>query len=197
MVELRKRPAPAEGASNSAATARPAKRGTAATAAAGGKKKGKEKKDSVGKKIKLSGFGGEVTTHDNKSVAVKDLLEESSKGIVLFTYPRASTPGCTTQVCLFRDSYTPITEAGLSVYGLSTDSEKANTTFVTKQKLPYPLLCDPKATLTGAIGMAKGGKSTTRGVVVIDKQGTVQVWQQAGPQKTLDAVLGYIESAAS
>ncbi|RMD42360.1 hypothetical protein DV735_g2763, partial [Chaetothyriales sp. CBS 134920] len=152
-------------------------------------------KRAVGKKIKLSGFGGQVTTHENKSVAVKDLLEESSKGIVIFTYPRASTPGCTTQVCLFRDSYTPITDAGLSVYGLSTDSEKANTTFVTKQKLPYPLLCDPKATLTGAIGMAKGGKSTTRGVVVIDKQGTVQVWQQAGPQKTLDAVLGYLETA--
>jgi len=38
------------------------------------------------------------------------------------------------------------------------------------------------------------GKSTTRGVVVIDKQGTVRVWEQAGPQKTLDAVLAYVKT---
>jgi hypothetical protein len=38
------------------------------------------------------------------------------------------------------------------------------------------------------------GKSTTRGVVVIDKQGTVRVWEQAGPQKTLDAVLEYVKT---
>ena len=38
------------------------------------------------------------------------------------------------------------------------------------------------------------GKSTTRGVVIIDKQGTVRLWEQAGPQKTLDAVLEYIKT---
>jgi len=48
-------------------------------------------------------------------------------------------PG-TTQARLFRDSYAPITGASLAVYGLSTDSPKANTTFATKQTLPYPLL---------------------------------------------------------
>src|SRR3954453_24063964 len=53
----------------------------------------------------------------------------------------------TTQACLFRDNYSPITAAGLSVYGLSTDSPKSNTTFATKQSLPFPLLCDPSATL--------------------------------------------------
>lgn len=45
-------------------------------------------------------------------------------------------------------------------------------------------------------GRAKGGKSTTRGVVIIDKQGTVRLWEQAGPQKTLDAVLSYIKTDA-
>lgn len=99
----------------------------------------------------------------------------------------------TTQACLFRDNYSPITAAGLSVYGLSTDSPKSNTTFATKQSLPFPLLCDPSATLTGAIGMKKAAKSTTRGVVVIDKAGKVQVWEQAGPQKTVDAVMAYVQ----
>jgi thioredoxin-dependent peroxiredoxin len=103
----------------------------------------------------------------------------------------------TTQACLFRDNYSPITAAGLSVYGLSTDSPKSNTTFATKQSLPFPLLCDLSATLTGAIGMKKAAKSTTRGVVVIDKGAKVQVWEQAGPQKTVDAVMGYVQKGGS
>jgi hypothetical protein len=88
----------------------------------------------------------------------------------------------TTQACAFRDSYTPLTTAGLSVYGLSTDSPKSNTTFVTKQKLPYTLLCDPKATLIRAIGMYKGGagSGTSRGVVVLDKKGVCRVWFMGG-----------------
>ncbi|EXJ81940.1 hypothetical protein A1O1_08007 [Capronia coronata CBS 617.96] len=153
-------------------------------------------KIAVGESIDPDGFGGTVQTHDGTSVTLKDLLDKSGKGVVLFTYPRASTPGCTTQACLFRDNYAAITEASLSVFGLSTDSPKANTTFATKQKLPYQLLCDPGATLTEAIGMKKPGpgKSTTRGVVVIDKQGVVRVWEQAGPAKTLDAVLEYIKT---
>jgi len=54
--------------------------------------------------------------------------------------------------------------------------------------------CDPGATLTSALGMKKTSKSAIRGVVVVDKQGTVRVWQQAGPQKTLDLVLEYIKT---
>ena len=69
----------------------------------------------------------------------------------------------TTQVCLFRDAYDDLTKAGLSIYGLSNDSPKANTTFVTKQKLQYSLLCDPKQTLISAIGLKKAPKGTTRG----------------------------------
>lgn len=53
----------------------------------------------------------------------------------------------TNQACLFRDNYAAITEAGLSVFGLSTDSPKANTTFATKQKLPYQLLVSRTLTL--------------------------------------------------
>ena len=56
--------------------------------------------------------------------------------------------------------------------------------------------CDANATLTSAIGMKKPGpgKSTTRGVVIIDKQGTVKLWEQAGPQKTHDVVLEYVKT---
>lgn len=47
-----------------------------------------------GDKIDLEGFGGEVETNDGRKVTLKALVEESKEGVVLFTYPKASTPGC-------------------------------------------------------------------------------------------------------
>lgn len=94
----------------------------------------------------------------------------------------------TKQACLFRDSYDDIKSAGLAVYGLSTDSPKANTTFKQKQNLSYPLLCDSNASLTGAIGFKKAPKGTTRGVFCIDKKGKVLLRQAGGPDATVEAV---------
>ena len=81
-----------------------------------------------------------------------------------------------------------MTATGLSIYGLSIDSPKANTTFKTKQKLPYALLCDPSATLIQAIGMKKAPKGTTRGVFVVDKSGKVLAAETGGPAATVDVV---------
>lgn len=64
---------------------------------------------------------------------------------------------------------------GYSIYGLSTDSPKANTSFKTRQGLPYPLLSDPHATLIEAICMRNSLKRTKRGVFVINKQAIVEV----------------------
>lgn len=90
----------------------------------------------------------------------------------------------TTQVCLFRDSYAPLTATGFSIFGLSNDSPKANTTFKTKQNLPYSLLCDPSQTLISAIGLKKAPKGTTRGVFVVDKQGKVLASEPGSPAGT-------------
>ncbi|KAG5971307.1 hypothetical protein E4U56_006946 [Claviceps arundinis] len=146
------------------------------------------KKVAVGDVIDLDGFGGEIEINDGKKTTLKELVEESGSGVVVFTYPKASTPGCTTQVCLFRDAYTLLTAGGLAIYGLSTDSPKANTTFHTKKNLPYPLLCDPKSTLIAAIGMKKHPKGTQRGVFVVDKTGKVLVAEPGNPVATADRV---------
>ncbi len=98
----------------------------------------------------------------------------------------------TTQACLFRDNYSTLTESGLLVYGLSTDSPKSNTAFATKQSLPYPLLCDPSAKLISAIGLKKSPKGTSRGVIVIDKTGRIIAWEQGGPQRTVDVVMAVL-----
>ncbi|KAG5925605.1 hypothetical protein E4U42_004129 [Claviceps africana] len=75
-------------------------------------------------------------------------------------------------------------------------SPQANTTFKTKQKLPYPLLCDPKATLIAAIGLKKQPKGTQRGVFVVDKKGRVLVAEPGGPAATVDRVKDLVEKLA-
>ncbi|KAL7909074.1 thioredoxin-like protein [Trichoderma velutinum] len=150
-------------------------------------------KIAVGDVVDLEGFGGEIQTNDGETTSLKKLLDDSKSGVVLFTYPKASTPGCTTQVCLFRDSYDPLTADGLAIYGLSADSTKANTSFKEKQKLPYPLLCDPQATLIDAIGLKKQPKGTQRGVFVISKEGKVLVAEAGGPAATVDRVKALVK----
>ncbi len=76
---------------------------------------------------------------------------------------------------------------------MSTDSPSSNTKFKEKQKLPYALLCDPAATLIGAIGLKKSPKGTQRGVFVVSKAGKVLVAEPAGPAGTLAAVQKLVE----
>lgn len=202
MVELRKRKAPAEA---------PAPSSKKASSVKGAASKTKEavvgrsettangfaaSAVSVGSTITLDGFGGEVETHDGAKTTLKQLVDESKGGVVLFTYPKASTPGCTTQACLFRDEYSPLTATGYSIFGLSRDSPKSNTTFKTKQNLPYVLLCDPSATLIGAIGMKKA-TGTTRGIFVIDKSGKVLAVEPGGPAATADVVRKLVAGSKS
>ncbi|KAM0715649.1 hypothetical protein Q7P37_009147 [Cladosporium fusiforme] len=219
MVELRKRPAPppapppakkkaapkskakknepvaeepaaTEGAADDAAAETAAKDAIAEPAEKSSSSSGSPPKQ--GDKIELDSFGGEIDTNDGQKVTLAQLVQSSKKGVVLFTYPKASTPGCTTQVCLFRDSYAPLTATGLAIYGLSTDSPKANTTFKTKQNLPYPLLCDPSASLIKAIGFKKVPKGTQRGVFVVDKEGKVLAVEAGGPAATVEVVKGIV-----
>ncbi|KAI9738454.1 MAG: hypothetical protein M1818_005351 [Claussenomyces sp. TS43310] len=204
-VELRKRkpvePAPAPPAKKKNPVAQAAEKVKAAVT--GGSQTSKANgaaaapsKVAVGDVISLDAFGGEVETNDGNKTTLKELAEESKAGVILFTYPKASTPGCTTQACLFRDSYTALTATGYSIFGLSTDSPKANNTFKTKQNLPYPLLCDPSATLIGAIGLKKAPRGTTRGLFVIDKTGKVLAAEPGSPAGTVEVVKKLIGSAA-
>ncbi|KXG52336.1 Alkyl hydroperoxide reductase subunit C/ Thiol specific antioxidant [Penicillium griseofulvum] len=147
--------------------------------------------------IDIETFGGEFETNEGEKTNLKKLLEESKSGVVFFTYPKASTPGCTKQACLFRDNYTHLTSTGLSIYGLSGDSPKANTTFKTRQNLPYPLMCDPSATLIAAIGFKKSPKGTLRGVFAVDKKGKVLLREAGGPDATVDAVQKIVANAPS
>lgn len=109
---LRKRkapePAPAPAPPPKKAAASKPKKATAAAAAAATKADvvepkakpakaaaaGAAKKAAVGDVVSLDGFGGEVETNEGVATSLKKLVEESEAGVVLFTYPKASTPGC-------------------------------------------------------------------------------------------------------
>lgn len=78
---------PAPAATTTAATAESETKATNGTSSGASK-------IAVGETVNLDGFGGTVQTHDGKDVTLKALVDESLAGVVIFTYPRASTPGC-------------------------------------------------------------------------------------------------------
>lgn len=64
--------------------------------------------------------------------------------VVIYFYPKDSTPGCTKQACGFRDSYEEYRNLNVPVIGISKDSVKAHMNFATKQELPFILISDPE-----------------------------------------------------
>lgn len=83
--------------------------------------------------------------------------------LVIFAYPKASTPGCTRQAQGFRDEYSELNgELNASVLGLSADNAAAQSKFKEKQNLPYDLLCDPGKKLITLLGCKKSPSGTIR-----------------------------------
>lgn len=80
------------------------------------------------------------------------------KKVVLFAYPKASTPGCTTQACGFRDQFPQITAKNTVVLGISADAPKDQLKWKKKENLPYDLLSDPDHEVLEKLG-AWGEKS--------------------------------------
>jgi len=113
------------------------------------------------------------------TVSLKDFR---GKRVVLYAYPAAMTPGCTTQACDFRDSLDSLHAAGIEVIGLSPDTPDALAKFRTRDALTFPLLSDPdKATLIAysAYGEKQLYGKTVVGVIrstfVIDAEGRIEI----------------------
>ncbi|TCV94608.1 peroxiredoxin Q/BCP [Luteibacter rhizovicinus] len=93
----------------------------------------------IGKKIpNLTGTTGDGATL--KLAALK------GRWIVVYFYPKDSTPGCTTEAQDFRDLYPEFTSRGAEVIGVSRDSVRSHGNFATKQSLPFPLISDAEET---------------------------------------------------
>ena len=80
------------------------------------------------------------------------------KKLVVYFYPKDDTPGCTAQACSLRDNYADLMQHGISILGVSADSQTAHTKFITKYELPFPLIADENKeviTLFGVWGPKK------------------------------------------
>tara|TARA_Y100001968_G_scaffold164649_1_gene150692 strand:+ start:1185 stop:1634 length:450 start_codon:yes stop_codon:yes gene_type:complete len=80
---------------------------------------------------------------------------KSNKPLVLFFYPKDDTPGCTIEVCGFRDKYDLFQILGADVWGISNGNAQSHLKFANKNKLQYPLLCDQNNILRKQFGVPK------------------------------------------
>lgn len=122
----------------------------------------------------------DFTLHDadGKDRSLAELLQAGR--LVLYFYPAALTPGCTTEACDFRDNLTEFARAGLHVAGVSPDSPEKLQKFRDAKDLNFPLLSDPERTTLrayGAYGQKRNYGRTVEGVirstVVINGDGTI------------------------
>ena len=81
------------------------------------------------------------------------LAELSGKKIVLYIYPRDSTPGCTSEACSLRDNYEQFLVEGYIIIGVSTQDAKSHKRFIEKNALPFPLICDTERQLVEQLGV--------------------------------------------
>ena len=119
-----------------------------------------------------------LPNQDGETVTDADF---AGRKYVMFFYPRAMTPGCTTESCDFRDSYSEFGDAGYAVVGVSPDPPSRNKKFKEKEGLNFDLLSDEDLKLARALG-AYGEKNlygkVTEGLIrstfVIDETGEVE-----------------------
>ncbi|MFW6019640.1 MAG: thioredoxin-dependent thiol peroxidase [Bacteroidales bacterium] len=103
------------------------------------------------------------------------------KKLILFFYPKASTPGCTAEACNLRDYYKELEEKGFALLGVSADSPKRQQNFKAKNNLPYPLIPDVDKEIINAYGvwgpkkfMGKEYEGINRTTFVIDEEGKIE-----------------------
>jgi peroxiredoxin Q/BCP len=119
-----------------------------------------------------------LPTDDGDRLTLKDLR---GRKVVLYAYPAAMTPGCTTQACDFRDSLASLRAAGYEVVGISPDAPAKLAKFRERDGITFPLVSDEdKSVLTayGAFGEKQNYGRTVMGVIrstfVIDEDGKIE-----------------------
>lgn len=116
----------------------------------------------------------------NQHGEVVKLSDFLGKKLVVFFYPKASTPGCTVEACNLRDNYQTFLAQNYEVIGVSADSIKRQFNFANKQELPFSLLADEDKKVINAFGvwgpkkfMGKEYEGIHRTTFVINEEGII------------------------
>ena len=121
---------------------------------------------------------------DGREIALADLR---GKHVALYFYPKASTPGCTTEAIEFREGKRDFDKLNTIILGCSADTVEAQAKFKSKQKLNFPLLSDPEFAVIEAYGarrmksfLGKSFLGIVRSTVLIGPDGRVEkIWSTA------------------
>ena len=115
---------------------------------------------------------------DGKEVSLSDFR---GKKVVVYFYPKDSTPGCTRQACAFGEAYNDFKSKNCEVIGISKDSIASHVKFAEKYSLPFILLSDPERVAIEAYGVwqekkmcGKVGMGVVRTTFVIDEEGYIE-----------------------
>lgn len=119
--------------------------------------------------------------------------DHHGRWLVLYFYPKDFTPGCTTEVCTFRDDVLKLRKAGADVVGVSLDDVKSHAEFAHKYHVPFPLLSDADrkvAETYGVLASHGGMHYARRTTFLIDPKGNVaKIYEDVDPEKNSAQVL--------
>jgi peroxiredoxin Q/BCP len=125
--------------------------------------------------------------------ATHTLASYAGKWLVVYFYPKDGTPGCTKQVCAYRDSIHKVQSAGAQVVGVSTDDVASHKKFAEEHSVPFPLLADvdkKMATAYGVLTSKFGVKYARRDTFLIDPQGKIaKHYPNVDPEKNVTQVV--------
>jgi peroxiredoxin Q/BCP len=135
-----------------------------------------------------------TTDADGETVNLKELKGQK---VVLYFYPKDDTPGCTKEACSFRDAWAKFKKRGITVLGVSPDSEASHKKFETKYKLPFTLLADKDHAIADAYGvwgekkfMGRTYMGVLRTTFLIDEKGKIKkVFEKVKPEDHANEVL--------
>ncbi|MCB9520901.1 MAG: peroxiredoxin [Myxococcales bacterium] len=109
----------------------------------------------------------------DQSGTTRTLSEQRGRPVVVYFYPRDSTPGCTTEACAFRDVWDRFRAAGAVVYGISVDDVQSHLEFAQEHALNFPLLADTERRAVEAFGVPTRLGMASRVTFLVDADGRV------------------------
>ena len=133
----------------------------------------------------------------DKDGVMHKLADKKGEWVVLYFYPKDDTPGCTVEACSFRDNLPKFKKLGITVYGVSVDSQKKHQKFADKYDLPFTLLSDEEKKTVNDYGvwslkkfMGREYIGILRWTFLINPEGKIaKIYENVKPAEHVEEIL--------